>query len=137
MCPDRTDIMYVSCHVLTLYLKHYLRGTRLSTVFFHRKLIFYPMVHRQIFKRFIERILLVNYCYKYFNSILMNEVFSINMCMEAIMNHVQIDNMYLSFKPYFKFSLGLFASLLRMACSLRNCTNHQPLLIFEMDFETG
>lgn len=53
------------------------------------------------------------------------------------MNHVQIDNMYLSFKPYFKFSLGLSVSWLRMSCSLRNCTNHLPLLIFEMDFETG
>lgn len=67
----------------------------------------------------------------------MDEVFSINMCMEPIMNHVHIDNMYLSFKPSFKFSLGLFASLGRMSYSPRNYTNHLPLVIFEMDFETG
>ena len=136
MCPDRKDIIYISCHVLTLYLKHYLGGTRLSTIFITTKLIFYPMLHRQIFKRFIERILLI-IAINIFNLVLMGEVLSINMCMEPIMNHVHIDNTYLSFKPSFKFSLDLFASLQRMSYSLGNCTNHLPLVIFEMNFETG
>ena len=94
------------------------------------------MLHRQIFKRFIERILLIT-TINIFNLVLMGEVLSINMCMEPIMNHVHIDNTYLSFKPSFKFSLDLFASLQRMSYSLGNCTNHLPLVIFEMNVETG